>query len=115
MFVGASDTWKFEDAGRLSLSTAYAILDSDNTFISDGADEGEGEALEFDDITGKTSGSTTGFSYNLTWTKPLKGNLLYRATLRFNRYEQDIHFQGITFRNINEDSTSLLNSLVYVI
>ena len=114
LFVGASYTWAFKEAGRLSLSLAYADLDADNEFVSDGDGADPGEAPEFDDITGKTSGSSTGYSLNLTYSLPLQGNWLYRTKLRINRYEQDIDFEGTTFSGIDENSTSLLMGLVYI-
>jgi hypothetical protein len=114
-FVGISYNWIIEDAGRLSMSIAYAYLDATNQFVSDGDGPDPGEPPEFDDITGTTTGKTTGYSYNLSWTMPLKGNWLYRARLRFNQYKQDINYQGMQFNDINEDSTSLLMGLVYII
>ena len=115
LFVGASYTWSFENAGRLSASIAYADLDADNEFVSDEeVDDEDDEPLEFDDISGKSSGSSEGFSYNLAWTMPLKANLLFRSKLRINRYEQDVKFQGQKFDNIDENSTALLLGLVYV-
>ncbi len=113
-FVGASVNWILEDAGRLSLSVAYADLDSTNVFVSDGDGADPGEEPEFDDITGTTNGQTTGYSYNLAWTLPLKGNWLYRARLKLNRYKQDIVFEGTNFNNIDEGSTTILMGLVYV-
>jgi len=113
-FVGISINWIIEDAGRLSLSIAYADLDATNQFVSDGDGADPGEDPEFDDITGSTTGKTTGYSFNLSWTLPLKGNWLYRARLRFNQYQQDINYEGVEFKDIDEDSTSLLMGLVYV-
>ncbi|MEM7208686.1 MAG: hypothetical protein AAF434_12745 [Pseudomonadota bacterium] len=111
-FIGISGSWPIEGAGRISASLAYADLDSDNTFVSDGDGADEGEPPEFDDISGKTRGSTTGYSYSLTWTLPLRGSWLFRTKLRLNRYEQDIEFQGVKFSNIDESTTTLLVGLV---
>ncbi len=118
LFLGASYTWQFENAGRLSFSVAYADLDADNKFVSDeevdDEDEDEDEPLEFDDISGTASGDADGFSYNLTWTMPLRSNLLFRSKLRINRYQQDIDFRGQKFKDIDENSEALLLGLVYV-
>lgn len=114
LFVGASYTWAFEDAGRLSLSLAYADLDAENRFEDDGDGPDPGDPPEFDDVAGKQDADSSGYSFNLTWTQPLKGNLLYRAKLRMNSYEQAIDFQGQRFANIEERSTALLTGLVYV-
>ena len=113
-FLGVSTNWILEDAGRLAFSIAYAYLNSKNQFVSDGDGADPGEAPEFDDITGTTNGKSTGLSYNFSWTLPLKGNWLYRSKLKINRYKQDIEFQGTTFNNINESSTSLSMGLIHV-
>ncbi len=60
LFIGVSMNWILENAGRISLSIAYADLDSTNRFVSDGDGADPGEAPEFDDITGRTTGKTTG-------------------------------------------------------
>ena len=82
---------------------------------SDNDDEDEEEEpIEFDDIAGKTSENSTGYSANLTWSMPLQGNWLFRSKLRFNRYEQDITFEGTRFSNIEESTTSMLIGLVHI-
>lgn len=113
-FLGVSTNWVLEGAGRLSFSIAYAYLDSKNQFVSDGDGADEGEAPEFDDITGTTHGKTVGLSYNFSWTLPLKGNWLFRSKLKINRYKQDIEFEGVSFGNINESSTALLIGVIRV-
>lgn len=113
-FLGVSANWLLDGAGRLSFSLAYADLDSTNQFVSDGDGADPGELPEFDDITGTTNGKTTGLSYNLSWTLPLKGNWLFRSKLKINRYKQDIEFQGMTFNNISESSTALMMGVIHV-
>jgi hypothetical protein len=113
-FLGFSANWAIEDAGRLSFSIAYADLNSTNRFVSDGDGADPDEAPEFDDITGTTQGKTTGLSYNLAWTMPLKGNWLFRSKIKVNRYKQNIEFQGVSFNGIKESSTSLLIGLIHV-
>ena len=89
-------------------SVVFAVTDARNKFIADGDGADDGEEKEFDDISGKSSGDSQGYSYNLSWTMPMRGNLLFRTRLRVNRYKQDIHFQGQTFSDIIESSSMLL-------
>jgi len=115
-FVGINLGQRFANAGKLDFSIAYADLDANNRFFSDTEVDGvnPGEALEFDDISGKTSGSSTGYSINLSYTLPIAGNLLYRTKLRFNRYQQDIRYEGTDFNDIREQSAMLLAGIVGV-
>jgi hypothetical protein len=107
-YVGVNLNWLLRDAGRIAFSIAYADLNASNKFISDGDGADEGEEKEFDDISGKSSGSSQGYSYNLSWTMTMRGNLLFRTRLRVNRYEQDIRFEGQTFSGVEENSSMLL-------
>lgn len=115
-FVGASYSWQFERAGNLSFSIAYARLDAINDFSAntDDEDEGSDEPIEFDDITGRVTGDTKGFSYNLSWSMPLSSNLVFQTRFKVNDYKQDIVFDNIRFSNINERFTSLHVGLAYV-
>lgn len=113
-FVGVNIGKSFPDAGKLDFSIAYADLDAENRFFSDNDGVEPGETLEFDDINGTTHGSSTGYSINLGWTMPIKGSLLFRTKLRYNRYEQDITSQGVTFNDIQEESTMLLVGVITV-
>lgn len=106
-YVGVSINWKFEQAGKLSISVAYSKLNAINRFFSDGDGIEEGETKEFDDINGKTSNKSTGYSYSLNWTMPLKGNLLFKTRFKTNSYTQDIKFEGETFKGIREKSSIL--------
>ena len=113
-YAGASYAWSFEKAGRLSISLAYAKLNAKNLFgINTDIEEME-EALEFDDIGGQVTGDTEGFSYGISWTMPLSGNLLFQTRFKVNDYQQDITAQGQEFKNIDESLTSLLVGLAYV-
>jgi hypothetical protein len=117
-FLGFSYSWRFEKAGTLSFSTAYAILDATNDFtanIDDEKDEEEQEEeIEFDDITGRVSGDTKGFSYSLTWTMPVASNLVFQTRFKVNDYKQDIVFNNTEFSDIDESYTSLHVGLAYV-
>lgn len=105
-FVGVSSGWRLGEAGKLDLSVAFADLDADNRFISDGTLK-PGDNIEFDDIEGSTSGDSSGYSASVTWTMPLTGNLLFRTRYRYNSYEQDIEFEGAKFKDIREESSVL--------
>ena len=72
------------------------------------------EDPEFDDLTGRVTGHTNGFSYGLTWSMPLSGNLLFQTKFKMNDYQQDITFAGKKFSNIDETYTSLMVGLAYV-
>lgn len=109
LYFGGSFNWAFKNAGKLSYSLAYAQLDARNVFV---ADEifvpTPGEVFEFDDIDGSNKGTSSGFSSTISWTMPIKGNLLFRSRLKVNRYDQDISFEGNRFNNIVESSSMLL-------
>lgn len=123
LFAGVNLNWAYKNAGKLSLSVAYALFDASNHFLQDEqydpapplpaiADE-----FEFDDVSGNSQGTATGFSYTISYTLPIKGNLLFRTRLRINAYQQDISgTQSVVgddnyayeFNNISESSTMLL-------
>ncbi|MFT4938759.1 MAG: hypothetical protein ACI88A_001788 [Paraglaciecola sp.] len=114
-FIGASYSWKFEKAGSVSLSVAYAYLNATNNFSANTDDEEEEEEpTEFDDLTGQVKGDTKGFSYALSWTMPLSTNLLFQTRFKVNDYQQDIIVDGTRFDDIDETFTSLHVGLAYV-
>lgn len=124
LFAGANINWAYKNAGKLSVSIAYAYLDASNHFLQDELyDPASGDAFEFDDVSGDGDGTTTGFSYTLIYTLPIKGNLLFRTRLRLNYYQQDISgTQPIVgdpaypyeFNNVAESSTMLLVGITSV-
>ena len=117
-FIGISYSWRFERAGILSFTTAYALLDAKNDFsanIDDDEEEGElDEEIEFDDITGRVTGDTQGFSYSVSWTMPVSSNLVFQTRFKVNDYQQDILFNNMQFDGIDERFTSLHVGLAYV-
>lgn len=115
-YLGGSFSWDFETAGRLTVAIAYADLDATNTFRAntDDDEEDDDEAPEFDDLTGRVRGDTTGLSYGVTWTMPLSTRLLFQARLKVNDYRQDIRFEGKRFKDIDETLSSLHIGLAYV-
>jgi hypothetical protein len=114
-FIGASYSWLFEKAGRLSLSVAYASLNATNNFAANTDEEEEDDELtEFDDLTGQVKGDTKGFSYGLSWTMPLSSNLLFQTRFKINDYQQDIVLDGVRFEDIDETFTTLHVGLAYV-
>ena len=112
-FLGVSYAKKFEKAGRLTLSLAYADLDATNTFVSDGDDDDTGPP-EFDDLTGTVKGDSTGLSFGIRWSIPVSGNLLYYVSYRLNDYEQDLTIDGNRYDNIEETITYLTTGLFVV-
>ena len=112
-YLGASYTVRFERAGALSFSAAYADLRARNRFLPNTDEPEDGEPLEFDDLAGRVTGDTTGLSYALTWTIPLAGSMLFQTRLRLNDYQQDIRFGGQSF-DVDETLTSLHVGLAYV-
>ncbi len=116
-YLGATFSWDFETAGRLSFTLAYAELDATNNFganTDDDDDEDGEEEPEFDDLTGRVKGDTTGFSYGITWTMPLSASLLFQARLKVNDYQQDIRYEGVNYKDIDETLSSLHLGLAYV-
>ncbi len=112
-YVGGAYSWNFEKAGRLTVSLAYAFLDATDEFRAN-TDDDEEEDPEFDDLSGRVTGDTNGFSYGVTWTMPLSGNLLFQTRLKYNDYQQDITFEGNNYDNIDESFLSLLVGVAYV-
>lgn len=113
-FAGINIGRSFENAGKLDFSIAYALLDADNLFVSDGDGVEAGETREFDDIDDKNSGNSAGYSISLGWTIPISGNLLFRSKLKQNSYEQDIRFDGQDFNGIREKSNMLIVGIIGV-
>ena len=114
-YIGVNINKAIKDAGKFSVTVSYAALYSENLFIADGDGPDTGEPPEFDDVNDKTTGTTSGYSYSLNWTMPMKGNLIFRTRLRVNEYKQDIPYYddiygygNINFKDINESSTMLL-------
>lgn len=89
-YLGASYSFIFEQAGSLSFSLAYAFLNAENSIGVKPDDSGESEENEFDDISGNFENDADGFSAGVTWLMPLANNLNYFATIRYQRYDQDI-------------------------
>lgn len=113
-YIGSGYSWKFERAGSLNLSLAYAYLDATNNFRANTDDDDEEEALEFDDLTGTVTGISSGLSYAAAWTMPLSSNLLFQSKLKINDYQQDITHDNIEYEDINETFTRLSVGLAYV-
>lgn len=112
-YLGISYSWRFENAGNINVSLAYAYLDAVNDFSAN-TDEPEEEDAEFDDLTGRVTGDTSGFSYAASWTMPLSSQLLYQTKFKINDYRQDITQNGRNFANINERLIRLSVGLAYV-
>lgn len=116
-YTGVNINWAFKNAGKLGFSLAYAQLDATNVFVQDEPYDPL-DAFEFDDVSGNNKGVSSGFSYSLSWSMPLKGHLLFRSRLKVNAYEQDLSgqyyagaaegYKDYEFNNVGENSTMLL-------
>lgn len=115
VYLGVSYSWRFEKAGVINLSLAYADIDAVNNFVAN-TDEPEGsdEPLEFDDIDGSADADLSGFSYALTWSLPVASNLLFQTKFKINDYQQDIEFAGQSFSNVDVEFNSLHVGIAYV-
>jgi hypothetical protein len=115
-FIGVSFAKKFDRAGRISLSLAYADLDATNTFTRDIESDGDedDEEPEFDDLTGTVRGNSTGLSYGIRWSIPVSGNLLYYVSYKVNDYQQDLTVDGKKYNNIDETITYFTTGIVFV-
>ena len=113
-YVGLSHSWRFEKAGSLSLTVAYAFLSADNVFAANVDELDEGDELEFDDISGSNEGDLEGLSYALSWTMPLSGQLLFQTKFKINDYKMDITFDDQQFEGVDQKFSSLQVGLAYV-
>jgi hypothetical protein len=115
LYFGTSYSISFEKAGRLALSVAYANFDGTNNFQANIDDiTEEEEDIEFDDLTGTVKGDVTGFSYGIAWSMPLSSNLIFQSKLKINKYQQEVTFNGQTFKNIDDYYRSLHVGIAYV-
>jgi hypothetical protein len=112
-FIGVSFAKKFDRAGKISLSLAYADLDATNKFTRD-VETDDDEDLEFDDLTGTVKGKSKGLSYGIRWSIPVSGNLLYYASYKVNDYQQDLTVDGKKYDNIDETITYFTTGIVFV-
>lgn len=113
-FIGVSFAKKFDRAGKINLSLAYADLDATNKFSGDIEGDEADEELEFDDLTGSVKGKSKGLSYGIRWSIPVSGNLLYYASYKVNDYKQDLTVEGKKFNNIDETITYFTTGIVFV-
>ena len=93
MFIGAHYSFQFETAGRIALGLAYADLEFENT-INNNVDR-----LRFSD------GSSTGFSYSVSWKIPISGKLSFNSSIKVNDYELSPNSSG------NATNDGILNTL----
>ena len=117
-FAGVSYALKFSNAGKLTLSLAYADLDATNKFTrdveSDDDEDEDTEEPEFDDLTGTVKGDSKGLSYGVRWSIPVSGNLLYYASFKINDYQQDLTVDGKKYDNIDQTITYFTTGIVFV-
>ena len=121
LYAGVNLNLALKNAGKLAFSVAYAQLDVVNRLVADENFKlSSNDDFEFDDINSNSTGTSSGFSYTLNYTLPIKGNLLFRARLKINQYQQDVSGQQLNgdvgsttmiqydFKDVTESSTMLL-------
>lgn len=100
LYGGVTYSVDLRRAGTLNFSLAYVRFDSDLKF-TEGADEDDdddaAEALEFDDLEGRASGTSDGFSAGISWVMPLAEDLAFRLQYKVNEYHLDVSSGGLTF------------------
>ncbi|MFT5084535.1 MAG: hypothetical protein ACI9Y1_002590 [Lentisphaeria bacterium] len=97
VFAGLSYGFTFKNRSNLNLSMAYVDLATKNRFMSDVESEDDdegGDEDEFDDITGKVTGSANGFSASISWIMPLSDSLAFKTAYKINDYQETIKFEG---------------------
>jgi outer membrane protein with beta-barrel domain len=100
LYAGATYTLPLNKAGSLNFSLAYIRFDTDLKF-TEGVDEDDdpvGERVEFDDLEGKFSGDSDGFSAGVNWVMPLSNHLAFRAQYKINQYDIEVKSAGLKFK-----------------
>lgn len=122
-YLGASYTYPFEKAGKVSFSLAYSNLDALNILHANTEATVDPNACNFetnptacdlDDFDGKSEGTTKGFSIGVSWSIAVTPRLLYQTKFKTNHYQQSITYKNLT-RDGSETFTSLMMGLAYVI
>ncbi len=99
-FVGAGYAWSIKDTGTLSVSLAYADLDSvyeDNYFPEDDADF-------------RLKGDADGFSLGINWSQPLTKRLGYYLDLRTHQYDADTKDDNGNFPGLEAESEETITT-----
>ena len=96
-YIGASYAITFQQAGTLSFNAALIDFDSDLRFTAGVEDDEEEddeeediEAVEFDDLEGRFSGSSSGFSVGVSWVMPIANQFAFRALYKLNDYDLEV-------------------------
>lgn len=85
-FIGSSYAWQFGNKGSLSLSIAYAYLDTEFS-ESNVAKEPPPFGFVFDEFA--YNGSSNGLSYGAHWSGRLTGQWLYTVGLKYQSYNSN--------------------------
>lgn len=103
-FIGASYSIDLEDSGSLTFSAGYTDLDSDNLFLADIEEEDEcdddceiDELEEFDDLSGRVSGTADGWSLGISYLVPVNQNMAINVSYKVNDYQEDISVENKVF------------------
>lgn len=123
-YLGASYTYPFEKAGKVSLSLAYSHLDALNIFHANTETTIPGDdicdfttnpkACDLDDFDGQSKGTSQGFSIGISWNIAVTPRLLYQTKFKTNHYRQSISYKNLT-RDASETFTILMMGLAYVL
>lgn len=82
-YIGVGYGWGIGNAGTLSVSGAYALLDAEYTEIETG----------FEDLV--LDADANGFSFSLSWSGPIVNSLSYYVDARYRRYDINYDLSGI--------------------
>lgn len=103
-FAGISRAFRLGRAGTINLSAAYIRFDTDLRFTEgfDGEEEDDDEEeleepLEFDDLEGRSSGDSDGYSIGVSWVIPIAQKAAVRAQYKINNYDLEVRAQGQRF------------------
>ncbi len=99
-YAGVSRAFRLGRAGTINLSAAYIKFDSDLRFtegVEDDEEEEEDEPTEFDDLEGKYSGDSDGYSVGVSWVIPVGQKAAVRAQYKINDYDLEVRADGQKF------------------
>ncbi len=105
LFAGASYTHSMGRSGSISLTAALSRYDTQLKFTAGVDDEeeeedgeGESEALEFDDLEGRSSGTSNGVSVGVSWLIPLENSFALNAQYKINLYDLEVSIDDQLFK-----------------
>lgn len=106
VYGGATYTRGLGRAGSLNFTLAYVAFDSDLLFAADieedddeeeDEEDGQDEPPEFDDLEGRFSSDSNGFSAGVSWVIPVGRNLAFRSQYKIIQYDLEVTGDGMKF------------------